>query len=143
MNGKVATLVAGVGAIVAAIAAIAAAAVYLGYLNGRIDALDPDAIRQAQTEAIAAIEVQQQALSGSNFQLFPVEPLTGTAKEFPRSQRLIPIEDGICYLVSLHGGLNGDRERVWIHPEDGYWTMSGYAPVQFVEAQAGCWKFTP
>lgn len=123
------------------VAAVVGGAVYLGELNGRINALNPEAIREARDQAIEEIR-QQLPLDGNRFHRFELE-VPDTDGTVTVSERLIPVESGICYLVDIRGNLQGAGDRLWIEPDNEYWVLRGHTWQENVEVHAGCWSFYP
>ena len=114
-----------------------------GELNGRIDGLGPDRIRDAQDEALTAIDVAVTAFQ-SNVQ-FVSATETWTWNQYQDSEPvpLIRVSEGICYLVHVEGQFEGQGESVTILQRDGRWYLTGTSgrDGKDIEATAACWPF--
>ena len=116
---------------------LVAGAVAFGRLDGKIEGLDPNAIREARDEAVAAITAR---LEQQQF------PPVGTEWDWEHPGapvKMIPVETGLCFLVHVSGGYAGFGEVVEIVDVEGDWVLRGREgrDGKDVRAKARCWEF--
>ena len=139
--------IAAIAAVVGVVATIAAGLVVfgqfmgtLGSLERQVAQLDPDAIRRARDEAVEAIRRAQPVYDRE-----PEEFTLEVPQDDPVEKKMIPVSEGICYLVRIGGSFAGRKEDVSIAIKGDYWYLVGRSdrptnPGRAVVA-ARCWKW--
>ncbi len=120
-----------------------------GQLDGQIDGLGPERIRNARDEALRDISAAQEhavQIIDDKAARFPSPPATKVwewkKNEGPRSIPLIPVRAGICYLVEVRGEFDGGGEAVTIVNREGTWHLEGRSKTdKTLSAKASCWHF--
>lgn len=123
------------------VVAVGSGAAYMGHLNGRIDALDPNAIRTARDQAIK--DIRSEVGEVANEWRAPALVYSMTVQDGANYNEPLGLgaDEGICYLSSVRGNFRGDGERVWVAQEDGQWRLRGTSRSQGVHVEAHCWRF--
>lgn len=57
------------------------------------------------------------------------------------AERMIPMNQGICYLTYVGEKFEGRGQSASIIQQDGHWYLTGYSLKNDVKARAACWKF--
>ena len=130
-----------------AVVAVIAGAVYIGGLEARVTSLENvielsvERIREEISETLerARTEVVDAVFTGF------VNPDNHTAPYTWRQGqriRMLPVEEGLCFLAAVGGNFAGDREVARVEIVDGIWVLSGVDnPGRPIFAEARCWRF--
>ena len=137
--------------VVAVLATVTAGALYLGQLSAQIDGLE----RRVQiVEAVSPVQAINEArdaavdsvrAAGGAFPRFD----SGSFEDFSWSgggdQRMIPANEGFCYLVRFAGGFAGNGEGINIFERDGFWYLRAYSQINSAGGRlsvgARCWRY--
>ena len=100
-----------------------------------------DRVRSLETRALQVEAAVDQITSGgdeSHFTTFRWHQ--DTDKE---GKKMIPISDGVCFLTTLYGRLEGSGEGLSIWEVDGWWVFGGRSQQRggMVQGEARCWRF--
>ena len=107
-----------------------------GILRGEVNALNPQTIREAQEEALRAIDARLEAFNTSP----AMESFEWRDSEEP--VQMIAVNAGICYLTLVTGffhNMNEDVAKVFILGN--YWYLGGSTSQYGTGAEATCWRF--
>lgn len=111
------------------------------YLAGRVDEMDLDAVRKARAEVLEAIRGVSVVQTYTAPQLFEIRPALRTTAD----ERLIAVEEGICYLIGVQGSFAGTGERVAIvrrkDASGSAWYLEADAGDHDVIGRAACWRY--
>ena len=110
-----------------------------GSLKGQIDGLGPERIRAAQEETFKELGETMSEFRASL--RFPSATDAGTWRQGDKPVELIPIAEGICYLVEVAGRFEGDGEVVRVVGRGQHWYLEGLSNQVGVRAKAACWRF--
>lgn len=131
-----------IGTIAGLLVAVASGALWLGHLTGKIEGLNPKAIREAQSAAIIAIRGEVEKWGSF------VDPkheagwvLKVKDDRKVHEKQLISVDEGICFITGIQGKFEGNAEHVWIEPVLGHWFLRGTSRQPWVEVSARCWRF--
>lgn len=115
------------------IVAIAGGVWYLGQLDGRVNALQPEKIRKAEEEAVRRINQLSQP---------PIlDHKVYKWKQGKPEVEMLGETEGYCYLVYVTGKFEGGGEAVSIYVKGKSWYLGGRSHQIDVEAHARCWKW--
>lgn len=122
------------------VAIVALGAVYtVGDLQGQVetltDTLNPETILSARDQALAAIKEARDARQ------FRAATDSWPWHQGQKPVQLIPVAEGICYLVHVAGWFRGTGEAVSIVQRGDYWFLEGQSGQGEIRAVARCWRF--
>ena len=135
--------------LVAILATVASGAFFIGQLAGEVNELRSQVeargplleISEAKDAALAAVRS-----AGDSFLAFD----SGDVADFGWNHgdsdvRMIPANEGICYISRFAGQFAGNGEWIEIVERDGYWYLRANSNINTpggrLYARAKCWKF--
>ena len=138
--------------LVAVLATVAAGALYVGQMSAQIEqlqrrvelieAVNPvEAITKARDEARDDVRAAGDAFLNFDLGVFENFGWSGGGSDV----RMIPANEGFCYLVRFAGQFAGNGEGIDIFERDGFWYLRAYSQINSpggrLSVGARCWRY--